>query len=58
MKSSHLVKLVVVKAHAVSVPPLLREVAAHAALKAKYSPPTLCGRSVKVAGSISYTFAL
>ncbi len=48
----------VVAANASSGPPILREAAVQAALKAKFSPTKLSGQPVKVAGVINYKFAL
>jgi len=48
----------VISAQATSGPTALREVAVQAALKARFSPTKLSGQPVKVAGSISYKFAL
>jgi TonB family protein len=48
----------VVAAHASSGPPILREPAIQAALKAKFSPTKLSGQPVKVSGVINYKFAL
>ncbi|HKG15095.1 MAG TPA: energy transducer TonB [Pyrinomonadaceae bacterium] len=48
----------VTEARAVSGEPLLRGPAEAAALRAKYTPTTLCGRPVKVSGVITYNFAL
>jgi len=48
----------VVAANATSGPPILREAAIQAALKAKFSPTKLSGQPVKVSGVINYKFAL
>ena len=48
----------VVAANASSGPPVLREAAVQAALKAKFSPTKLSGQPVKVSGVINYKFAL
>ena len=48
----------VVAANATSGPPILREAAVQAALKAKFSPTKLSGQPVKVSGVINYKFAL
>jgi protein TonB len=48
----------VISAQAVSGDPLLREAAEAAARRARYTPTTICGRPVKVAGAITYTFIL
>ena len=48
----------VVAANASSGPPILREAAVQAALKAKFSPTKLSGQPVKVSGVINYKFAL
>ena len=47
----------VIEARAVSGPPLLQQAAVEAARRAKFSPTTLSGRPVKVAGTISYRFS-
>ncbi len=46
----------VIEARAVSGDPLLHRAAETAARHAKYTPTTICGRPVKVSGSITYTF--
>jgi len=46
----------IISAHAVSGHPSLRAAAEDAARRARYTPTTLCGRPVKVNGSISYNF--
>ena len=48
----------VVSANASSGPPILREAAVQAALKARFSPTKLSGQPVKVSGVINYKFAL
>jgi protein TonB len=48
----------VVAANASSGPPMLRDAAVQAALKAKFSPTKLSGQPVKVSGVINYKFAL
>jgi protein TonB len=48
----------VVAANASSGPPILRDAAVQAALKAKFSPTKLSGQPVKVSGVINYKFAL
>jgi protein TonB len=48
----------VISAQATSGPPALREVAAQAALRAKFSPTKLSGQPVKVSGLITYKFSL
>jgi TonB family protein len=48
----------VISARATSGPQALRDVAAQAALRARFSPTKLSGQPVKVAGSINYKFAL
>lgn len=48
----------VVSAIATSGPPILRDAAVQAALKARFSPTKLSGQPVKVAGVINYKFAL
>jgi protein TonB len=48
----------VISAQAISGPMALREVAVQAALRARFSPTKLSGQPVKVAGTISYKFAL
>jgi len=48
----------VISAQAVSGDPLLYAASETAARHAKYTPTTLCGRPVKVAGVITYTFRL
>ena len=48
----------VVSANATSGPPMLREAAVQAALKARFSPTKLSGQPVKVSGVINYKFAL
>jgi TonB family protein len=48
----------VVSAQATSGPSALREVAAQAALKARFSPTKLSGQPVKVSGLINYKFEL
>ncbi|HVI72933.1 MAG TPA: energy transducer TonB, partial [Pyrinomonadaceae bacterium] len=48
----------VVSANATSGPPMLRDAAVLAALKARFSPTKLSGQPVKVAGVINYKFAL
>ena len=48
----------VVSASASSGPPILREPAVQAALKARFSPTKLSGQPVKVSGVINYKFAL
>lgn len=46
----------VIEAHAVSGEPQLRGSAEAAAMRAKYTPTTLCGHAVKVSGVINYNF--
>jgi len=48
----------VVSANATSGPPMLRDAAVQAALKARFSPTKLSGQPVKVSGVINYKFAL
>ena len=48
----------VVSANATSGPPILRDAAVQAALKARFSPTKLSGQPVKVSGVINYKFAL
>jgi TonB family protein len=48
----------VVSASASAGPPILREAAVQAALKARFSPTKLSGQPVKVSGVINYKFAL
>ena len=48
----------VVSATASSGPPILRDAAVQAALKARFSPTKLSGQPVKVSGVINYKFAL
>lgn len=48
----------VVSAIATTGPPLLRDAAVQAALKARFSPTKLSGQPVKVSGVINYKFAL
>ena len=48
----------VVSANATSGPPMLRDAAVQAALKARFSPTKLSGQPVKVSGIINYKFAL
>ena len=48
----------VVSATASSGPPMLRDAAVQAALKARFSPTKLSGQPVKVSGNINYKFAL
>ena len=48
----------VVSAIASSGPPILREAAVQAALKARFSPTKLSGQPVKVSGAINYKFSL
>jgi TonB family protein len=48
----------VVSANATSGPPMLRDAAVQAALKAWFSPTKLSGQPVKVSGIINYKFAL
>jgi protein TonB len=48
----------VVSATATSGPPMLRDAAVQAALKARFSPTKLSGHPVKVSGVINYKFAL
>jgi TonB family protein len=48
----------VVSANATSGPPVLRDAAVQAALKARFSPTKLSGQPVKVSGVINYKFAL
>ena len=48
----------VVAANATGGPTLLREAAAQAAMKARFSPTKLSGQPVKVSGIINYKFAL
>lgn len=46
----------VIEARVVSGEPLLRAPAEAAAMRAKYTPTTLCGRPVKVSATITYNF--
>lgn len=46
----------VIEAHTVSGEPQLRASAEAAAMRAKFTPTTLCGRPVKVSGAITYNF--
>lgn len=48
----------VVSASATSGPPMLRDAAVMAAMKARFSPTKLSGQPVKVSGTINYKFAL
>ena len=48
----------IVAATASSGPPILRDAAVQAALKAKFSPTKLSGQPVKVSGVINYKFSL
>ena len=48
----------VVSANASAGPPILRDAAVQAALKARFSPTKLSGQPVKVSGVINYKFAL
>ncbi|MCA1627407.1 MAG: TonB family protein [Acidobacteria bacterium] len=48
----------VVSANATNGPPMLRDAAVQAALKARFSPTKLSGQPVKVSGVINYKFAL
>jgi len=48
----------VVSANATSGPPILRDAAIQAALRARFSPTKLSGQPVKVSGVINYKFAL
>jgi TonB family protein len=48
----------VVAANASGGPPMLRDAAVQAALKARFSPTKLSGQPVKVSGVINYKFAL
>ncbi|MDQ2974304.1 MAG: TonB family protein [Acidobacteriota bacterium] len=48
----------VISAQATSGPAALREVAAQAAMRAKFSPTKLSGQPVKVSGLITYKFSL
>ncbi|MEP6741639.1 MAG: TonB family protein [bacterium] len=48
----------VISAEASNGPPLLRDVAVQAALRARFSPTKLSGQPVKVSGLINYRFAL
>jgi protein TonB len=48
----------VVSASASSGPPMLRDAAVQAALKARFSPTKLSGQPVKVSGVINYKFSL
>jgi protein TonB len=48
----------VVSANASSGPPILRDAAVQAALRARFSPTKLSGQPVKVSGVINYKFAL
>jgi protein TonB len=48
----------VISAQASDGPPVLRDVAIQAALKAKFSPTKLSGQPVKVSGVINYKFSL
>src|SRR6266850_1660422 len=48
----------VISAMATGGPPMLREVAVQAALRARFSPTKLSGQPVKVSGVINYKFSL
>ena len=48
----------VISAQVTSGPPILRDAAIQAALKAKFSPTMLSGQPVKVSGTINYKFTL
>ena len=48
----------VISANPVSGPSMLRDVAAQAALRARFSPTKLSGQPVKVSGTINYNFTL
>ena len=48
----------VISAVATSGPPMLRDVAVQAAMRARFSPTKLSGQPVKVSGVINYKFAL
>lgn len=48
----------VISAHAISGPGALREVAAEAALRARFTPTRLSGQPVKISGRIDYNFTL
>jgi TonB family protein len=48
----------VASAHAISGHPLLRGAGEEAARRAKFTPTLLCGKPVKVTGSITYNFVL
>ena len=48
----------VISANAVSGPSMLRDVAAQAAMRARFSPTKLSGQPVKVSGTINYNFTL
>lgn len=48
----------IISARAVSGPPLLREAAVKAALRARFSPTKLSGQPVKISGLINYNFSL
>jgi TonB family protein len=48
----------VISAHASSGPTTLRDAAAHAAQRARFSPTKLSGQPVKVSGVINYKFSL
>nr|MBA3768735.1 energy transducer TonB [Acidobacteriota bacterium] len=47
----------IISARAVSGPPLLREAAVKAALRARFSPTKLSGQPVKISGLINYNFS-
>jgi protein TonB len=48
----------VISARAVSGPSVLQQAAVQAAQQARFSPTTLSGQPVRVAGTINYNFAL
>jgi len=48
----------VISARAASGPPLLRDVAVKAALRARFSPTKLSGQPVKISGLLNYNFSI
>lgn len=47
----------VISAHAASGPPLLREAAVKAAVRARFTPTKLSGQPVKITGTLNYRFS-